>query len=146
MLLTWSGCRQQHYSPDLTNRGHLRKVYPIYDWTTEDVWLAPATFGWDYNRAYDAMEMAGVAPNLQRVSPAFGEEPLQKLWTFAVCFPEVWDRMQSRVPGAAAAARYALTELYSFRQRPPKPAGMPWSEFVLHYLSNLATDRYEAVR
>ena len=123
-----------------SNRGHLTKVYPIYDWTTQDVWTAPARFGWDYNRAYDALEMAGLSPSMQRCSPAFGEEPLQKLWTYAHCFPEVWGPMQERVPGAAAAARYALTELYAYGKPPPKPAGMTWQEFIVATLQKWPAD------
>ncbi len=115
--------------------GNMWKAYPVYDWTTEDVWTAPAMFGWDYNRAYDRLEMAGVSPSLQRCSPAFGEEPLQKIHTYAQCFPEVWDKMVERVPGVGAAARYALTELYCYRDRPEKPAGLSWPDFLKHYLS-----------
>jgi predicted phosphoadenosine phosphosulfate sulfurtransferase len=110
-------------------------VYPIYDWHTEDVWTAPALFGWDYNHAYDRLEMAGISHSLQRCSPAFGEEPLQKIHTYASCFPEVWAKMVDRVPGVGAAARYALTELYGYGARPERPAGMPWTEFLEHYMS-----------
>lgn len=119
----------------VTNQGNLFKVYPIYDWKTEDVWAATRAFGWDYNHAYDLLEMAGVSPSLQRCSPAFGEEPLQKIHTYAQCFPEVWAKMAERVPGIGAAQRYALTELYAYRDRPEKPAGMPWPDFLTHYLA-----------
>ncbi len=118
---------------DLTARGHIWKVYPIYDWETEDVWTAPNKFGWDYNEAYDLMEMAGVSHTVQRVSPAFGEEPLQKLWTFASCFPEIWDKMQHRVDGAAAAGRYATTELWSYGDTPPPP-GADFEAHVVHFI------------
>lgn len=124
----------------VTSAGNVVKVYPIYDWRTEDVWTAPARFGWDYNRAYDAMEMAGLSHPMQRVSPAYGEEPLQKLWTFATCFPEVWPRMQERVPGAAAAARYALTELWSYGSDIEKPDDMTWEEMIGRYLEKWPPD------
>lgn len=118
-----------------TSHGNLYKAYPIYDWKTEDVWTAPALNGWDYNRAYDRLEMAGVSASLQRCSPAFGEEPLEKLYTYASCFPDVWDKMVDRVPGVGAAVRYARTELYAYRDRPAKPAGMTWPDFLLQYLA-----------
>jgi predicted phosphoadenosine phosphosulfate sulfurtransferase len=117
-----------------TSQGNLWKAYPVYDWTTDDVWTAPALKGWDYNRAYDRLEMAGLGRSTQRCSPAFGEEPLQKIHTYAQCFPDVWEKMVDRVPGVGAASRYALTELYSYRGRPDKPAGMPWPDFIVHYL------------
>lgn len=123
------------HSDYATHCGNLFKAYPVYDWTTEDIWTAPALYGWDYNRAYDRLEMAGVSAGIQRCSPAFGEEPLQKLHTYAACFPEVWAKMVDRVPGVGAAARYALTELYSYRDRPIKPDGMTWPDFLAHYLN-----------
>jgi predicted phosphoadenosine phosphosulfate sulfurtransferase len=124
-----------YHSGSKTNQGNLYKAYPVYDWRTEDVWAATRKFGWDYNKAYDLLEMAGVGPSLQRCSPAFGEEPLQKIHTYAQCFPEVWGKMAERVPGIGAAQRYALTELYAYRDRPDKPAGMPWPDFVTHYVA-----------
>jgi predicted phosphoadenosine phosphosulfate sulfurtransferase len=116
------------------------KIVAIEDAGEADVYALTTTTGnyvcWGYaskNSAYDRMEMAGVPASLQRCSPAFGEEPLQKLHTYASCFPDVWGPMTERVPGVGAAARYALTELYCYRDRPQKPAGMPWPEFVMHY-------------
>jgi predicted phosphoadenosine phosphosulfate sulfurtransferase len=117
-----------------TSRGNLYKSYPIYDWTTGDVWTAPARLGWDYNRAYDIQEMAGVPHASQRCSPAFGEEPLQKLYLYAQCFPDVWARMTDRVPGVGAAVRYARTELYGYGARPAKPDNMTWPDFIVHYV------------
>lgn len=119
---------------DITSRGNVWKVYPIYDWRTEDVWTAPGKLGWDYNRAYDLMDKAGIPPHAQRCAPPYGEEPLASLWMFKACFPELWDRMCERVPGAATAARYSRTELYNFGGRPEKPSDMSWQDFILHYL------------
>ncbi|MBA9005970.1 phosphoadenosine phosphosulfate reductase domain-containing protein [Thermomonospora cellulosilytica] len=123
------------YGEGLTAQGNIWKAYPIYDWRTEDVWAAARVHSWDYNRAYDLMEMAGVTPYQQRCSPAVGEEPLQKLHMYAQCFPDVWARMAERVPGVGAAYRYARTELYGFLAKPPKPDGMTWPDFITHYLS-----------
>ena len=86
--------------------------YPIYDWSTQDVWRAPKLNGWDYNPAYDVMELAGISHSMQRIAPPYGEQPMQALWMFKVCFPDIWDRMEARVPGAATAARYARGVLY----------------------------------
>lgn len=112
-------------------------VKPIYDWRTVDVWTAPHRFGWDYNHAYDLMAMAGISPSQQRVAPPYGEQPMQSLWMWHVCWPDLWDRMCDRVPGALTAARYAKTELYgaggSSRLRPPD--GMTWEESIRYYLS-----------
>lgn len=116
------------------------KVYPIYDWTVEDVWTAPKKFGWDYNTAYDVMEMAGVPRNSQRCSPAFGQEAIEKLWAYKVCFPEIWEKMIYRARGANTALRYGATELYGYKQYPKKPKGMKWEEFIAQYLNQLSPE------
>jgi predicted phosphoadenosine phosphosulfate sulfurtransferase len=112
----------------------LAKVYPIYDWHTSDVWLYPKQFGLDYNRAYDAMEMAGLSHPAQRCAPPYGEEPMQGLWLYATCFPEIWDKMAYRVAGAATAARYSTTPLYGYGGILEKPAGMPWPHWVRFWI------------
>ena len=108
-------------------------VSPIYDWSAIDVWLYPKQLGCDYNRAYDVMDMAGLTPHEQRVCPPYGEEPLGNLWIYAVCFPELWEKMIRRVPGAATAGRYARTELYGFGKREPPP-GLTWREWTFSQL------------
>lgn len=114
---------------------NLFKVYPVYDWSTADIWTAPGELGWDYNTSYDLMDKAGISPNQQRVAPPYGEEPLGGLWKFAVCFPDIWDKMSERVPGAATAARYSRTELYSYGGVPEKPDDFSWEEWVRYWLS-----------
>lgn len=112
----------------------IAKVLPVYDFTTQDVWTAPAQLGWDYNRAYDLMEMLGISPSAQRCAPPFGEEPLGGLWVFAQAFPEIWDKMIERAPGVATAARYAKTELYGYGGTLHKPAGITWKDFMYQTL------------
>lgn len=92
--------------------GGQHKVYPVYDWSTQDIWRAPRIFDWDYNQGYDLMELAGISHHLQRIAPPYGEQPMQALWMFKKCFPDVWDKMAERVPGAKTAARYARGTLY----------------------------------
>ena len=120
--------------------GPLWKAYPIYDWKTEDVWTAPALFNWDYNKAYDKQEMLGVAPSQQRMGPPFGQEPMRILGIWHACWPELWDKMVYRVPGAATAARYSTTELYSSGSYPIKPDGITWPEYLVQLLAKRSPD------
>ena len=122
--------------------GYSYACSPIYDWNTVDVWTAPREFGWDYNRAYDVMALAGVAPNRQRVCPPYGEEPLGNLWLYSVCWPDLWHKMLARVEGAATAARYARTELYGFGKI-ALPAGLTWQQYTFRQL-NLWPNEYRA--
>ncbi len=135
-----------------TDAGNITKVYPIYDFTTEDIWRAIATGGrpdlpveqqrsWDYNTAYDDMEMAGIAPFLQRCAPPYGTEPIRGLHVFAQCWPDIWDRMAARVAGADTAARYARTELYNYGKKTvTKPDDVSWEQFLIHYLNKFPPD------
>ncbi len=112
---------------------NLANAYPIYDWTVEDVWTAMRHFGWDYNAAYDLLAMAGVPWSKQRIAPPFGEQSMQDTPLFAECFPDLWERMCTRVPGAEAGGRYANTGLYAFGdanlyRRPPP--GMNWRQAI----------------
>jgi hypothetical protein len=114
----------------------LHKGYPIYDMNTWDIWTTIKEAGWDYNEAYDVMDMAGIPAAESRCAPPFGEEPIGGLWMFAEAFPDIWAKMCERVPGAAAAARYARTELYNFgKLGVAKPDDVPWPEFIAQLVS-----------
>lgn len=115
-------------------RGNVFKCYPVYDWQTPDVWTAPARFGWDYNEAYDVQELIGIHGSGQRIAPPFGAEPMQMLHMYAKGFPELWDKMVDRVPGAATAARYSRTELYAFKGRPAPREGETWQDLIRRLL------------
>ena len=115
--------------------GNLHKCHPIYDWSSEDVWLAVHKFGWDYNKTYDIFNQTKLYNKFltQRVCPPFGEEPLRGLWIYAECFPDMWHKMLDRVKGVATAWRYANTELYGIgkRVKPDDLSYKEWAEVVL---------------
>lgn len=124
--------------------GYRARAYPVYDWSTEDVWVAPAKYGWDYNETYDVYEAFGIPISQQRVCPPFGEEPLHKLHTYATCFPELWARMIDRVHGATTAARYARTDLYGNYVGDP-PDGLTWREYTEIVLGFYPDDKRAAI-
>ena len=101
---------------------NIHLAHPIYDWTSEDVWYAIHKFGWDYNKHYDALDKISGYHNRflkQRVSNAFGEEPLRGIAEYQVVDPELWDKMQDRVRGARTALRYSNAGLYTGKKLPP---------------------------
>ena len=138
ILQTGSGKRYEDYMINLKSKtalGNVVKVCPIYDMKTVDVWTAPHKFNWDYNTTYDLLEKLGLTALQARCAPPFGEEPMRGLWQYSIAFPDIWDRMQNRVTGAATAARYANTELYAFNSLPVKPDDFTWLEFLDYHLS-----------
>lgn len=113
----------------LGRTGTMASAYPIYDWSSEDVWRLVHDKGIDYNRTYDIFNKTRMYGDFlkQRVCPPFGEEPLRGLWIYSECFPEMWHKMLMRVPGVATAWRYANTELYSNTE---KPENLTWQQYM----------------
>lgn len=105
------------------------KSYPIYDWSSNDVWLPVNKFDWDYNRTYDILMRYGKTALQQRVCPPFGEEPLRGISMYHECFPELYFKMLKRVPGVGTAIRYSNTDLYSVNLQEP-PMGMTYREYT----------------
>lgn len=95
-------------------------AYPIYDWSSADVWKLVQVKDADYNKTYDIFNKTEKYNHFltQRVCPPFGEEPVRGLYLYAECFPEMWEKMINRVKGARTAARYGNTELYSSGFKP----------------------------
>jgi len=89
---------------------HIVSAQPIWDWKTEDVWLAYKEFEWDYNRAYDRLTLAGVGLSKQRISNPYGAEGALNLKRWKQCYPELWDKFLDRVPGVHQAYLYGLKD------------------------------------
>lgn len=115
------------------------RIVSIEDDGIEDVYALKTETGnyvcWGYasKNTYDLYEWYGIPRHDQRVAPPFGEQPLALLHLYKSCFPELWDRMSRRVPGAASAARYSTTFLYGFKGM-EKPVNVSWREMVTLYV------------
>lgn len=116
---------------------NIYKCYPIYDWTAVDIWTAVKKFNWEYNKAYDILNMYGIKPNMQRVGPAFHSEAKKGLKQYRECFPAVWEKMQNRVEGANTGNKWGGTEIYGNGTIEEKPDNLSWEEFMLSYLNKL---------
>jgi predicted phosphoadenosine phosphosulfate sulfurtransferase len=117
---------------------YVQNIYPIYDWRVEDIWIAPEICGWDYNRAYETMTLAGIPFSLQRCCPPFGEQPIRGLWQFKQCWPQLWSKMVDRVHGAATAARYGNSDLYACGVSDEDlPHGMTWRDLTINAMNQL---------
>jgi predicted phosphoadenosine phosphosulfate sulfurtransferase len=123
------------------DHGNSYRGFPIYDWSSEDVWKLVEVQNLDYNRTYDIFNHTSLHNRLltQRVCPPYGEEPLRGLWVYAECFPEMWQKMLNRVKGVGTAWRYANTELYSNWS---KPEGMTWKEYCSMVLETYTEPEY----
>ena len=62
-------------------------AYPIYDWKTQDIWIANGKFGWTYNHLYDLYYQAGVPLSRQRVASPFISQAISTLFIYKVVDP-----------------------------------------------------------
>jgi len=109
-------------------------VYPIYDWRTDDIWIANAKYGWKYNELYDIFWKAGLSVAQMRVASPFMSESKSSLNLYRVIDPHIWNRLCARVAGANFIATYGKQLNYrSFKL----PEGHTWKSFVKFLLNTL---------
>lgn len=120
-------------------------AYPIYDWSTEDVWTANARFGWDYNELYDLMHYAGVPLHAQRVASPFHNAAKASLSLYRVIDPQVWGKMVSRANGVNFTAIYGSTTAMGWKNI-KKPRHFTWQEYAMFLLDTLPPETAAAFR
>ena len=111
-------------------------LYPLYDWKTEDIWVANGKFGWDYNKLYDLYYQAGVSLDRQRVASPFINEAIESLALYKVIDPDTWGKMIGRVNGIGFAGLYGNTHAAG-RRSIRLPEGYTWKSFMEFLLSTL---------
>lgn len=121
-------------------------AYPIYDWTTEDIWTYYGQSGNPYNRLYDMMHKAGVSIHEQRICQPYGDDQRRGLWLYHVIEPESWTKVVNRVAGANFGALYAEKRGNILGNiKITKPEGFTWEQyakFLLETLPEVERDHY----
>lgn len=87
-------------------------IYPIYDWTTKDVWLYLKNEGIDIPVIYLWMYQTGTNRNQLRISQLFSIDCVNSLIHIAEYEPGLWDKILKREPNAYLAALYWDSEMY----------------------------------
>lgn len=116
------------------NGAHSYNCYPIYDWKTDDVWIANAKFDWEYNELYDVFYKAGVPVGTMRVASPFMSESKSSLNMYRVINPDIWARLCARVHGANFIATYGKQLSY---RHISLPEGHTWKSFTKFLLATL---------
>ena len=109
---------------------------PLYDWGVEDIWVANAKFGYDYNRLYDLFWKAGLTVDQMRVASPFNEWAVQALNYYRVIEPQTWAKLVGRVQGANFGSIYGNTKAMGYRQV-TLPKGHTWQSYTMFLLSTL---------
>lgn len=120
-------------------------VYPIYDWITEDVWIANNLFKFEYNSLYDLFYQAGVTIDQMRVASPFNDCAMDSLKLYRVIDPTNWGRMVGRVNGVNFAGLYGGTTAMGWRniKLPPNHTWKSYMEFLLNTLPEEAKNNYK---
>lgn len=133
---TWQGHPwTTRVTPDT---GRVYNAYPIYDWRTEDVWISNGRHGYDYNRIYDLMHLAGLSLHQMRLCQPYGDDQRKGLWLFKILEPETWAKVVERVEGANFGNRYVqLTGSVLGNLRIDLPPGHTWRSYAYHLLRSM---------
>lgn len=116
----------------------LWNVYPIYDWSTADIWVYHGKTNKPYNRLYDRMHQAGLTPHQMRICQPYGDDQRKGLWLFHIIEPETWGRIVARVNGANQGALYADERGNILgNHRTSKPEHMTWQQFAMLLLGSM---------
>jgi predicted phosphoadenosine phosphosulfate sulfurtransferase len=114
-------------------------LYPIYDWTTEDVWIYHAkNLDKRYNHLYELMHKAGLSISQQRICQPYGDDQRRGLWLFHIIEPETWAKVVSRVNGANSGALYVNESgAINGYNKIQKPKNHTWQSFAMLFLGSI---------
>lgn len=111
-------------------------AYPIFDWLTEDIWVANAKFGFSYNKLYDLFYQAGLNINQMRVASPFLSEGQETLSLYRLIEPHTWGKLVSRVNGVNFTGIYGGTTAMGWKSI-TLPKGHTWESYMYFLLSTL---------
>lgn len=116
----------------------LWNVYPIYDWSVEDIWSYFGKSGKPYNHLYDLMYKAGLTLSQMRICQPYGDDQKRGLWLFHLLEPDTWSRIVARVNGAnSGAEQVQQSGNISGYRKISKPEGHTWESFAKLLLASL---------
>ena len=111
-------------------------AYPVYDWITEDVWIANGRFGWTYNKLYDLFYKSGVSIDKMRVASPFLSAAQDSLKLYRVIEPHTWGKLVSRVNGVNFTGIYGGTTAMGWKSI-TIPKGYTWETYMYFLLDTL---------
>lgn len=94
---------------NMTNK---HQVYPVYDWTNNDVWLYLLNEHVDIPNIYLYLWQAGSGKGQLRVSQFFSVDTARSLVKMNEYYPDLMDRVIRREPNAYLAALYWDSEMF----------------------------------
>lgn len=110
--------------------------YPMYDFSTSDVWGAYSLYGFTFNQFYELAYKSGLSIHEARICQPYGHEQKQGLNQYAQFEPETWQKVVNRVSGANFGNIYCKTSLLGHNGS-NKPEHMTWEQYAVFLLESL---------
>lgn len=99
-----------------------KQVFPIYDWTDNDVWLFLLRNHVDIPEIYLFLWQSGSSKRQMRVSQFFSVDTARSLVKMNEYYPDLMERIIRREPNAYLAALYWDSEMFGRSSRKRKEA------------------------
>lgn len=116
---------------------NIYNFYPIYDWETEDIWIATSKLDLMFNNIYELMYKNGLGVHQQRLCQPYGDDQRDGLDQFRSLEPETWEKVLNRVSGVNFGNIYCKTSLLG-NMKSEKPDHMAWEQYAVFLLESIA--------
>ena len=110
--------------------------FPLYDWETEDDWIAVAKLDLKFNQIYELMYKNGLSIHEQRLCQPYGDDQRNGLDQFRALEPDTWEKVLNRVHGVNFGNIYCRTSLLG-NIKSEKPNEMTWEQYAVFLLESL---------
>ena len=98
----------------------INRVYPIYDWTDNDIWLYIKEQNLEFPEIYIRLYEAGATKQRLRLCSFFGDSTVAGLRYIAETEPELWEKIERRYPNAYMVLLYWDSEMFKRNTRARK--------------------------
>lgn len=110
--------------------------FPLYDWETEDIWIAVSRYDMKFNYIYELMYKNGLSIHRQRLCQPYGDDQRNGLDQFRALEPETWEKVLNRVHGVNFGNIYCRTSLLGNIES-QKPDSLTWEQYAVFLLESL---------
>lgn len=135
--------KEKFQDKNWTTRFHVKNkainvynIFPLYDWTTEDDWVAVFKLNLKYNDIYEQMYKNGLSIYEQRLCQPYGDDQKNGLNQFKALEYETWEKVLNRVHGVNFGNIYCRTSVLGF-MKTEKPEDMTWQQYAVFLLESI---------
>lgn len=114
----------------------MRKFYPIYDWTDDDVWLYIKQNKLDFPITYLHLYQIGLGRSKMRISQFFSIDTARCLARMAEHSPNLMERVIRREPNAYIAALYWDSEMFRSSKKTKDKGDIDYRKLTLDMIQD----------